>query len=544
MFKTPRRWRPQGCIAVPLLLLLGSGGVTLWSAWKEITELARQEAGLRWLRSRVPASWESMYVGRKAPFPFRPYSWYEALKSTDKLPWGGPSLDLWPILRHCLGEFGWQSLYVDTLWFQAHYSHLGQMSDTDWAVFLGSFPWLEVARLEAAPIRDRHLRYLARAPRLRWLFLSSTPITGEGLAYLRNLPIEHLDLRSVDMNESGIQAVAQLKTVEVLAADGDDALAAQLSQLRNLEILSFFRSKRPTKRLTDAGLKHIVGMPSLKHLLFDSPYVSDTAMGFVGRNAGLETLEVIAERITDDGIAALARSAVAGRLSELAVESPGLTDAALRHVAHMHLRTLELRRSPITDAGLRHLRECQSLRFLSFVQTRLTGVGFKELEGLEGLRAVKLSGGPISDVGLAAIGRLKGLRALTLQDVPVSGKGFQDWLVVSKLEWLDLAGSRISDEGVAALAKCAGLRSLNLARTKITDRAVPSLAALRDLEQLDLSSTGITDEGIKYLQDIKQLREVYLFGTKVTDKGIEQLRSTLPAVRIITRNSSAPSIPE
>jgi len=53
------------------------------------------------------------------------------------------------------------------------------------------------------------------------------------------------------------------------------------------------------------------------------------------------------------------------------------------------------------------------------------------------------------------------------------------------------------------------------------------------LARLDLASTTITDVGLKHLAACKQLTLLNLTGTRVTAAGINELRKSLPRLRIV-----------
>ena len=62
--------------------------------------------------------------------------------------------------------------------------------------------------------------------------------------------------------------------------------------------------------------------------------------------------------------------------------------------------TVDLRNTPITDAGLVHLKGLAGLQTLAFNDTQITDVGIVHLKGLTSLQSLSLRGTQITDTGL------------------------------------------------------------------------------------------------------------------------------------------------
>ena len=108
--------------------------------------------------------------------------------------------------------------------------------------------------------------------------------------------------------------------------------------------------------VTDAGLKHLVGLTSLRSLALGC----DEGSG-----------------ITDAGLAELAKLR---SLEELLLYGAHITDAGLAHLATLTvLQKLDLSNTPITDAGLPHLARIASLRWVNLTGTAATDAGFASL---------------------------------------------------------------------------------------------------------------------------------------------------------------------
>ncbi|MBA4853640.1 c-type cytochrome domain-containing protein [Emticicia sp. BO119] len=98
--------------------------------------------------------------------------------------------------------------------------------------------------------------------------------------------------------------------------------------------------------------------------------------------------------------------------------------------------------------------------------------------------------------------------------------------------WLKLNDTQITDKTLIEVAKLTNLTRLHLEQTKITDSGLKELSTLKNLEYLNLIGTTISDKGINNLSSLKNLKKLYLWKTNVTTVGAEQLKKSLPGVKI------------
>ena len=120
-----------------------------------------------------------------------------------------------------------------------------------------------------------------------------------------------------------------------------------------------------------------------------------------------------------------------------------------------------------------------------------------------------LRGQNLTDDGLAVVARLK------------------------NVVWLNLRDTKISDAGLAHLKGLTTLQRLHLERTTITDQGVAQLTGLANLEYLNLYATNVTDKSLSHLKGLKKLRRLYVWQTKVTKTGADQLKESLPGLRVV-----------
>jgi len=97
---------------------------------------------------------------------------------------------------------------------------------------------------------------------------------------------------------------------------------------------------------------------------------------------------------------------------------------------------------------------------------------------------------------------------------------------------LNLAGKQFTTADLANIASLKNLAILNLSSTNVSDEGLAAVENLEKLQSLNLFSTSITDAGLSHLTHLKNLHRLYLAETKVTDAGVDNLKKSLPDVKI------------
>ena len=115
------------------------------------------------------------------------------------------------------------------------------------------------------------------------------------------------------------------------------------------------------------------------------------------------------------------------------------------------LLSLDLSRTPVTDAGLELLKGLPRLQILDLDQTSVTDVGLAHLKESSPLQRLYLSGTKVTDAGLPHLKGLTQLRTLHLANTKVSDAGLTHLQGLTQLRYLSLANTQVSDAGVKEL---------------------------------------------------------------------------------------------
>jgi hypothetical protein len=162
--------------------------------------------------------------------------------------------------------------------------------------------------------------------------------------------------------------------------------------------------------ITDAGLRHLVGLPHLE----------DLRIGNIDPRHALPGATLPLNTITDAGL----------------VHLKGLTG----------LKVLNLGGLPVTDAGLDALKDLPSLGGLYLDRTQVRGPGLGRLKSLPGLALIYLDGSAVADEGLSHLKGAANLQFLSLVGVPLTGRWLSHLKALPKLNHLDVKGCGLSFE--------------------------------------------------------------------------------------------------
>lgn len=140
--------------------------------------------------------------------------------------------------------------------------------------------------------------------------------------------------------------------------------------------------------VTDAGLKDLSGLKSLRTLILRRCDVSDAGIKELAGLKELQWLEISSAKITDAGLKDLAEIK---NLRTLSLEGAAVTGAQFAELKKLgDLRALYLCRSKVTDAGLKELASLMDLESLDLRVTNVTKIGLKELTALKNLKTLYL----------------------------------------------------------------------------------------------------------------------------------------------------------
>jgi hypothetical protein len=231
------------------------------------------------------------------------------------------------------------------------------------------------------------------------------------------------------------------------------------------------------------------------------------------------------------------------------------TDEELRPLAGCSgLRSLDLFRTPVTDAGLKHFSASgalervdlgfadvtgeglappggsrESLVELWLCYTRASDKGLEQFGKCAGLKGLSLAGTLVTDRGLERFEGCDDLELLDLGRTGATDRGLRYFQGCTKLRYLNLEGCEVTDAGLDHLEGCTKLEHLSLGRTGVSDKGVARLAErCASLTYLDLDGTSVSDESVTALSSLSKLKVLWLRKTRITAEGLARLRKKFP----------------
>jgi beta-lactamase regulating signal transducer with metallopeptidase domain/Leucine-rich repeat (LRR) protein len=338
-------------------------------------------------------------------------------------------------------------------------------------------------------------------------------------------PQPGLVLVGTGITESGIVKLTQITDkhqLAMIALDDTPITDANLKQLAGLKSLRSLYLNRT--KVTDAGLRqNWKSLVRLEHLALDGTDVSDESLAELPKYAEhcqLKTLNVSNTKVTDKGLEHLK---ALKNLRSMYLDGTKINGSGLVHLKSPIIKSIHLKGSSVTDAGLESVKDMPAMRYVFLNDTNISDAGLAHLKDLKVIQAIDADGSKVTDVGLAHVRELTSLTVLRLSETAVTDRGLANLIGLINLESLELNDTEITGEGLTHIRGLTNLRSLYLGKTAVTDRGLANLISLNNLESLALNDTEITDEGLAHVRRLTSLRSLRLSETAVTDRGLANL---------------------
>ncbi|MGB6483280.1 MAG: sigma-70 family RNA polymerase sigma factor [Candidatus Acidiferrales bacterium] len=242
--------------------------------------------------------------------------------------------------------------------------------------------------------------------------------------------------------------------------------------------------------------------------------ITDEALEHVSRCSHLTYLDLQNSlALTDQGLQVIARLP---RLEHLILSGTKITDRGLAVLQRLpNLKTLDLcHQQYISDAGLMHLRNCESLERLNLMGT---GTGNGAVEAVSGKAHLRqfFAGTSITDRGLERLGEFPLFAKWKDRRHDLSLMNFQHHPTYL---WLNMKAP-LTDAGLAHLGKLDGLSALNLFAT--TGHA-----------PFDDTNSQVTFAGLSALIELANLRWLGCCARLCSDKAM-QCFASMPNLRFL-----------
>ena len=210
-----------------------------------------------------------------------------------------------------------------------------------------------------------------------------------------------------------------------------------------------------------------------------------------------------------------------------------ITDADLVKLAelgpaNMEVTELNLKASPITQAGLSQLAKLPALRKVSLAACPLVGDAWSGISSATQLEELDAEGSGLDDSAMSALAPLINLKVLNLGRTPVSDNGLQHLAGMTRLESFSCNYGQITGTGFEVFTKKfanAPLRHINVGNTLFGSHGFDHLGEFKSLQSFIGGFAGITDDKLTVFKGLKDLNVLVLGGNAVSDQGLKFLPS-------------------
>ena len=316
--------------------------------------------------------------------------------------------------------------------------------------------------------------------------------------------------------------------LELPAAAAGAWATADLSRLAGRRSLNSVRL-HATGSLTEADLAPLAGCPLRTLELHANPVRVSGA--FCAAFSDLETLAL--DVAPEFGEADLVAVGGLPKLTTLNLNSPNLTIDGFKGLRNPLLKTLKFGdRVALTADHVRVLRRPDIEEFES--AAGMTDDTFLEFGLLPDLKRVRLRRTALTDEGLKAVVGLGKLEEFRVDGSVITGTGLEHLAECTGLKSVDLCRSKVRNDHLGALLALPALRELRLAGNPVSDAGVNLLAQLERLELLDLGQTAITDSALGQLAKHPTLKTLIVTNTRVTTRAVVEFEAATPGCKVIS----------
>ena len=334
----------------------------------------------------------------------------------------------------------------------------------------------KLVRFTGDKLTPEMMAHLARQAHLVRLEVRKATVTADFVSGLLSIPsIEEIALLDSEISAGEMAKLSEGREWRGIGLSGPEIDDDLLLSLRTTEKLVLLQVGG--KKVTDAGLEHLLPLP------------------------GLKTLDLTGTSVTG---------------------------SCLRHLKEMpELQELNLGLTSANNDAAVHVAGLRKLRSLTLNLTQVDDAGLAPLDGLPELRKLLLRGLPITDAGVKVVNRFPHLESFDVSYSQVTDEGLLQ-LELPKLRDMSLIRTKATGGN---LARFPLLEKLCLWQTAVGDKDLSKLGELKALRELDLRDTSVTDEGLRTLQSSFQALELLdLARSKTTAAGVKEFRLQRPKI--------------
>jgi Leucine-rich repeat (LRR) protein len=221
---------------------------------------------------------------------------------------------------------------------------------------LSRFRQLETLDLSWTNISDLSSSVLTNKNTLISLGLRDTRIMDDSMAAIEQCcNLEALDLSYVDLGDSGVERLCHCKALKYV----------------NLRLTN----------ASEQGYASLGALRLLRHLDLEGTAAGDTCLAELSTLVNLDSIQLSRSKVTSTGIVQLLNGA--GAITQLFLRETNVDDSMFARsetwMLKGSLQILDLRNTAVTDASLKSIASCRSLRGVILSRGRFSGIPVERL---------------------------------------------------------------------------------------------------------------------------------------------------------------------
>jgi Leucine-rich repeat (LRR) protein len=203
------------------------------------------------------------------------------------------------------------------------------------------------------------------------------------------------------------------------------------------------------------------------------------------------------------------------------LEGIGLSDELFDLLDSLeHLATFEIRGIEMTRHYVERISRWTQLRYLSLIDTALSGADLASLAGLFELRMLDLSRNHV-EKDLGFIEKLSSLQDLSLAATAVNDQALGSLVLPKRVEKLDISATRVTDKSLASLAAFP-IQELAANSTMLGGSQFKEISRIDSLVSLSLANARLNDSHLHHLKGLSELKSLVLSKNNISAEGVSR----------------------
>lgn len=340
---------------------------------------------------------------------------------------------------------------------------------------------------------------------------------------IQNLPAKYM----IENSAAFMEMASELVEIEVVGVIRDRASLRMVPKSVRLADLSISQDLlTELNRLQELELLRLEVTPPLNSPMAPVPHEN---LGSLHMSKKLAILTLTGPGVTDD-VVELFRDVP--NLYSLSIDSDNFLGAGLACWKQTSgIQYLRLRGS-FDDDSIMRFSPFPSLEGVDIISDSVRGDGLKWLSTCKSLTSVRMSGDMFDDTAIKQLRWLLDLEEIFVYKTKISGLDFGSLTGLERLRTIDIRQSPIDQRGLRAMAGLGRLERLYLENTNIDVDDILYFKGFSSLRHLEIEGLPVRDNDLAVLNCPPKLLSLELHGSEVSAEGVRLFNERYPDVQL------------